>query len=459
MQAEQEIEGDLESYIKAKREEFNDRLKARALAHEPPKSVWSNWWLRLLSVCVFIVCFSGILIWQYFDLSKSAIEEFSQFLLQQESNSEVPETNEWQEAKALLAETEALQVSPVDSVPEEQIAAATEQAETNALPEDQARVTNWQEASKRLDRQPLAVNLPAETNTATDSGTPQNAAPESDAFQNTANNSRFYESESLVQIPKEALRQLQPQVTTPTSSETQDSTDNIDQTSEQTASQAEPDLNSSESSEPPTVIASAYPQADPMGPPVPDTLQNNASTNISNSSDNSTTPIATETDYPVADIVSLDELPQASETTSPPTPPQTQTADESTTSESTTPQATVTETTEAAPTPITPNYEYSEAELLALPDSLYLLQISGISSKRVLDEYIVDNRLEGRVWIYKTRRYGGDWHVVVYKQGFNTLNEARDSVAQLPQTSRQSAPFAKSIAMIKEEIAQGYPQE
>ena len=86
-----------------------------------------------------------------------------------------------------------------------------------------------------------------------------------------------------------------------------------------------------------------------------------------------------------------------------------------------------------------------------------MLQVSGMSSRTVLNEYLRDNQLNDLVWIYKTKRYGGDWFVVLYNKSFTSLNRARNGVDELPQTTRQSAPFAKSIAMIKAEIAQGYP--
>lgn len=431
VQPEQEIEGDLEEYIKAKRKEFNERLKLRALTHEPTRSVWSNWWIRLLAACVFIVCFSGILIWQYFDLTQSAIHEFASFLFQGEVKEQQVETSgdDWQKAKDLLAETDALKVETAQPVlTQTQDASNTQEneltsgMENNALPADQARVTSWQEAAKKLERQSVALNLPEEkVKTAKNSHTVNNPQPEK--MPTESGGMELYESESLVQVPKEKLMQLQPQ-------------EAIDES---------------------TVIVNSYNNDKPenstaqVGPPVPEALQANAAPaqpELNKTDDTISTqkiPVAkaenvelaatTETipeendvvDYQIEDIVSVEELPQS---------PSNQI---------------VTAEPELA-------YQFDEAALLALPEASYLLQISGISSRQVLNEYLVDNKLTDKVWIYKTQRYGGDWHVVLYRKNYASLNEARDSVSELPQTSRQSAPFAKSIAMIRDEIQQGYPE-
>lgn len=442
VQAEQEIEGDLESYIRAKREEFNERLKARALAHTPPQSVWANWWLRLLSVCVFIICFSGLLIWQYFDLTESAIAEFSEFLLQQQTTVETPASNAQQAAEAVADGSDI----PSESRPNKGLAVQTEttseQTLTGELPQDQARVTSWHEASKRLQRQPVAIDLPEEVAASPVKGTPPSVAQAADAPSDTGNSTRFYESESLVQIPTETLLQLQPPINTTPATVTAGDASPPTAAAKQAQRRPVPTSKSNSQTQPPTVIAAGYEQAAAMGPPTPAPTPVDLDPGRSVAAATTTAPaataepftslptslVATATDYPVADIVTIDEQPPTAEIA-------------------------------PAPAPVVPNYEYDEAELLNLPESRYLLQMSGISSRKILNEYILANGLRERVWIYKTRRYGGDWHVVLYNQSFTSLRQARDSVAELPRTSRQSAPFAKSIATIKAEIAQGYSNQ
>jgi DamX protein len=111
-----------------------------------------------------------------------------------------------------------------------------------------------------------------------------------------------------------------------------------------------------------------------------------------------------------------------------------------------------------AATPITQErtnerfYEFAEETLLALPEPAILLQLSGIQNRTVLDEYIADNQLQDVVWIYQTTRYGGPWHVVLFNQRFDSVNEARQAVELLPSPVRSTEPFAKDLRQIKLEI-------
>jgi DamX protein len=97
-------------------------------------------------------------------------------------------------------------------------------------------------------------------------------------------------------------------------------------------------------------------------------------------------------------------------------------------------------------------YEFAEEALLALPEPAILLQLSGIQNRLVLDEFIADNQLQDVVWIYQTTRYGGAWHVVLFNQRFDSVNEARQAVELLPSSVRSTKPFAKDLRQIKREI-------
>lgn len=87
---EHEVEGDLEEMIANRRKLFQERLKARSLNYYGETPVLKAWWFRLLTACFFVVSFSAILIWQYFDVTSTAAREFAQFLFQ----SEVVETQQ-----------------------------------------------------------------------------------------------------------------------------------------------------------------------------------------------------------------------------------------------------------------------------------------------------------------------------------------------------------------------------
>lgn len=101
---------------------------------------------------------------------------------------------------------------------------------------------------------------------------------------------------------------------------------------------------------------------------------------------------------------------------------------------------------------IDPLYEFDEAALLALSEPAVLLQLSGIQNRSVLNEFIADNQLQDIVWVYQTTRYGGAWHVVLFKQRFDSLNSARQATELLPESVRLTEPFAKDLTQIKLEI-------
>lgn len=101
---------------------------------------------------------------------------------------------------------------------------------------------------------------------------------------------------------------------------------------------------------------------------------------------------------------------------------------------------------------IDPLYEFDESALLALSEPAVLLQLSGIQNRSVLKEFITDNQLQDIVWVYQTTRYGGAWHVVLFKRSFDSLNAARQATELLPESVRSTEPFAKDLTQIKLEI-------
>lgn len=444
VQAEQEIEGDLDAYIKEKRKEFNERLKTRALAYEPPKSVWKNWWIKLLALCTFIVCFSGIMIWQYFDLTESAMKDFASFIFQKEV-SDVTPSEEWQETQELLAETQELQVNEQTSE-----ANASEQLQESQPEEHQEQgsqkfVTNWKDESEKLARQSIELNLPKEQNTNTQTQT-ANTTSQPESMNMAQGGLEMYESESLVKVTKEQLLKLQPKTTASTPNAEKTVVEQLTTEPVQSNRQEEPTVITEPliPNELSSTLAKNPKNIDEMvGPPAPERSNEEivlegsiqAETNQEGIQDASVAASQNQAagaveDYQIQDIVSVEELDQQQS------------------------QAAAT----AIEQPATPAYEFDETTLLNFPDSDHLLQVSGISSRSVLDQYLADNKLTNQVWIYKTKRYGGDWYVVLYRKSYSSLNNARDSVSELPRTTRQSAPFAKSIAMIRKEIAQGYPE-
>jgi DamX protein len=97
-------------------------------------------------------------------------------------------------------------------------------------------------------------------------------------------------------------------------------------------------------------------------------------------------------------------------------------------------------------------YEFAEEALLALPETAILLQLFGMQDRLVLDEFIINNKLQDLVWIYQTTRYGGTWHVILFNQHFDSVNEARQAIELLPSSIRSTKPFPKDLRQIKLEI-------
>ena len=463
VQGEQELEGDLDAYIKSKRKEFNERLKQRALSYETPEPVWAKWWLKLLAVCVFIMVFTGMMLWQYFDLTQNAVKDFASFVFQTQSSSP---SEQWQQTKELLVETENLVMSEPENDVTDNTETKSSPTKTEILAEPPSRfVTSWQKESEKLARQAIPIDLPAQPAPATIPSTQNKAVAQPKNF-NTSGGLDMADAESVETVSREQLLQFQGLTESDVTLQPDlpgDQT-NLATTVAQSPSDVQLSQNSSTVITEPLIpnelagVLAKKPlnEAALVGPPVPATLQRQTEqmdtnremlledgTNLTsvdevvnltteNPQRNPTSDDANSVDdYPIEDIVTVEEL----------------------VAQQNTQALEITEVTE----PPTPAYLFNETALIALPDEHYLLQVSGMSSRTVLNQYLRDNRLNDLVWIYKTKRYGGDWFVVLYNKSFTSLNNARNGVDELPQTTRQSAPFAKSIAMIKAEIAQGYP--
>ncbi|WJG10009.1 hypothetical protein [Aliiglaciecola sp. LCG003] len=91
--------------------------------------------------------------------------------------------------------------------------------------------------------------------------------------------------------------------------------------------------------------------------------------------------------------------------------------------------------------------------LMELDNERFALQLAAMSDLEDAQRYISNNNLADLVWLYTTKRFGGDWHVIVDRKTFETLQQARDYALDLPAGMNSAQPFAKSIKQIKEELA------
>ncbi|GAA6184810.1 MULTISPECIES: SPOR domain-containing protein [Alteromonadaceae] len=91
--------------------------------------------------------------------------------------------------------------------------------------------------------------------------------------------------------------------------------------------------------------------------------------------------------------------------------------------------------------------------ILELDDNLFVLQLASMSDPAVAERFITQHGLQETSWIYTTQRFGGDWHVVIFKKTFANVQQARQYTASLPDSIDKTVPFAKSVKQIKVELA------
>ena len=99
--------------------------------------------------------------------------------------------------------------------------------------------------------------------------------------------------------------------------------------------------------------------------------------------------------------------------------------------------------------PLTLNHDV----LLALPTENYLIQIAAMANINILLDYIKDEQLGQQLWLYKTRRYGADWYVLLKNQHFPSIEDARAEITILMKSKLTNTPFVKSVKQVKQEIS------
>lgn len=516
---EHEIEGDLEALIANRRKQFQDRLKARSDEYNQHVPPFKQWWFKLLLASVFLVSFGSILLWQYFDVSKATFTEFTQFLFQSDSTSDSQkETNET--VLAAMAKND----SDADSTDAAEIS-----EESGIAPEqnNQRVAANFQDALSNLDSERVS------TEKAQDDVISVRIQPVQ------GQNAELYESEFIVDITPEQLKQLKLMtdsgedsaitVTTgsvdfanstivateqdiafteqrlqrelrPSQRQEQDVSDAVavalqemtamEQELQQVQAPAQPELVEAQNTDSAmqNLIDSALAYADTLTEPLNTAADNArsvvlgqvAQANAPESAQPTVNDVSTiqtrieNTVEPAVENVQDDEIDFApTEEGSVVTQSGISTNQNVSQSvsnaqfvgsvndsftltgegqvqdyaiEDTSPlSASETIVTEAF-------YNFDEALLLQEPDNHFVLQITGISSLSLLNEYLIDNNLQQTVWVYQTQRYGGDWFVVLLNQSYSNIDEARAATSLIQQVVPNAQPFAKSINQIKREI-------
>jgi DamX protein len=106
----------------------------------------------------------------------------------------------------------------------------------------------------------------------------------------------------------------------------------------------------------------------------------------------------------------------------------------------------------------TSSFLISESDvLLALPAKHFVIQIVAMANFSLLQDYIQDEQLSQQLWLYKTRRYGGDWYVLLKNQHFPSIEDAKAEIINLEAAMLRNTPFVKSIGQVKQEISASGP--
>ena len=449
---ETEVEGDLDEMIANRRKLFQQRMQARAKSEFAEQSLLGTWWFKLAVAAVFLVSFSSILIWQYFDVSKSALTEFTQFLFQENNSAEnAAVENDSTERQDLTLDPQIIEEGA---------------GQQSANDSNQRVAANFSAAMESLD------NIQSRS---TDEGESIKGTQEASVNSFSQRSADSPNSEYIADISAEQLKQLRdsgsftastdPNETTTVPSNLQPTpvtgvseTDDVDIALQASILDALNELDAIvyQSSSEAFVETSAPVQSVVSQPALESTdFQTNSVSDPDAvlREELAANEAITVNDFAVED--SVIEEPEIETSTI-----QTGVIENTSSARGLAPHDTsfsqeVSETTESAVALINePGYRYHEAVLLELSNDSYVLQISGITTESLLEEFLVDNRLLNSVWVYKTQRYGGDWFVVLLNQSFDSLPLARNAVSLLSNDLQVVEPFAKSVAQIRNEILQ-----
>jgi DamX protein len=113
----------------------------------------------------------------------------------------------------------------------------------------------------------------------------------------------------------------------------------------------------------------------------------------------------------------------------------------------------LTEHKPAKPAELSGNYTAQEKKILAWSPSQFTIQLLGVSSLKSAQEFVSSQSNKSELLIFKTKRSGKDWFVVV--TGHYASNaQARTAINSLPAQQRDAGPWPRQIQIIQNEIRQ-----
>ncbi len=99
------------------------------------------------------------------------------------------------------------------------------------------------------------------------------------------------------------------------------------------------------------------------------------------------------------------------------------------------------------------SYSADEEKILNWSANQFTIQLLGVSSLKAAKEFVSSQSNARDLLIFKTRRAGKDWFVVI--TGHYTSNaQARSAINQLPGVQREAGPWPRQIKVIQDEIRQ-----
>lgn len=81
------------------------------------------------------------------------------------------------------------------------------------------------------------------------------------------------------------------------------------------------------------------------------------------------------------------------------------------------------------------------------------VQLMGSGSLAAIEQFVLANRLAGKVWIYQTKFHGSPWYVVL-KGEHASMRQALAAIRKLSPALQKAGPWPKSFAQVKNELKQ-----
>ncbi len=110
---------------------------------------------------------------------------------------------------------------------------------------------------------------------------------------------------------------------------------------------------------------------------------------------------------------------------------------------------------EPAPAAVAPRLDdltEDEQVLLSWRSGDYTLQLLGAGSEQTVREYVSRQPNRGQLLVYRTRRQGNDWFVIVTGR-FDSAEAARRAIEELPGHQRGEGPWPRPLAGVQEDIS------